>query len=101
LPQLDVIPDDGKHFVSDVEVFTKDGRRYAHSVEQPRGRTSANPLPQAELEAKFLDCAERSVTPDTAERVLQLLRRFDEQSRVAAVTDILAAGSLPETRQAA
>ena len=100
-PQPDVIPDDGKHFGADIEVFTKDGRRYAHSVEQPRGRTSANPLPQAELEAKFLDCAERSVTSDTAERVLQLLRRFDEQSRVAAVTDILAAGSLPETRQAA
>ncbi|HTW70272.1 MAG TPA: MmgE/PrpD family protein, partial [Acetobacteraceae bacterium] len=45
-PQPDVIPDDGKHFGADVEVFTKDGSRYAHSVEQPLGRTSENPLPQ-------------------------------------------------------
>ena len=94
-PQPDVIPDDGKHFGADVEVFTKDGSRYAHSVEQPLGRTSVNPLPQVQLEAKFLDCAQRSVTPDAAEQALDLLRRFDSLPRAAAVTDILAGGVAP------
>lgn len=100
-PQPDRVPDDGQHFGADVEVFTKDGRRYAHSVEQPLGRTSANPLPQAALEAKFLDCAKRSVTPQAAERVLELLYRFDQQPRIAEVTDILAAGSVSEPPPAA
>ena len=98
-PQPDVIPDDGKHFGADVEVFTKDGNRYAHSVEQPLGRTSANPLPQERLEAKFLDCAQRSVTPKAAGQALELLRRFDTLPRVASVTDILAAGCVPGAGQ--
>jgi 2-methylcitrate dehydratase PrpD len=97
-PQPEIVPDDGKHFGADVEVFTKDGTRYAHSVEEPLGRTSANPLPQAQLEAKFLDCAQRSVTRDAAEHALELLRRFDALPRVAAVTDILASACVAQTR---
>ena len=93
-PQPDVIPDDGKHFGADIEVFTKDGRCYAHSVGQPLGRTSENPLPQEALEAKFLDCAQRSVTRTAAEQALDLLQRFDTLPRVAAVTDVLAAGTM-------
>src|SRR3984957_16461331 len=94
LPQPDKIPDDGEHFGADVEVFTKDGAHFAHSVPRPLGRTSANPLPQPRLEAKFLDCTQRSVTPSAAGHALELLRRFDTVSRAADLTDILAEGAI-------
>jgi 2-methylcitrate dehydratase PrpD len=101
LPQPDKIPDDGEHFGADVEVFTKDGAHFAHSVPRPLGRTSANPLPQPRLEAKFLDCTQRSVTPSAAEHALELLRRFDTATRAADLTDILAAGAITEPAQTA
>jgi 2-methylcitrate dehydratase PrpD len=101
MPQPDKIPDDGEHFGADVEVFTKDGGHFAHSVKQPLGRTSANPLPQPQLEAKFLDCAQRSVTPEASEQALELLRRFDEVPHVAELSEILAAGCITEAAQLA
>lgn len=94
LPQPEKIPDDGEHFGADVEVFTKDGAHFAHSVQRPLGRTSANPLPAPRLEAKFLDCAQRSVTRTVAERALDLLRRFDTAPRAAELTDILASNNI-------
>jgi 2-methylcitrate dehydratase PrpD len=100
LPQPEMVPDTGEHFGADVEVFTTDGDRFAHSVRQPLGRTSANPLPQARLEAKFLDCAQRAVTRDAAEQALELLRRFDAAPRVTALSDILAAGCAEPLRPA-
>jgi 2-methylcitrate dehydratase PrpD len=96
MPQPDRIPDDGEHFGADVEVFTKDGNHFVHSVKRPLGRTSANPLPQARLEAKFLDCAQRSVTRDAAEHALELLHRIDHAPRAAELTDILAAGCVAD-----
>jgi 2-methylcitrate dehydratase PrpD len=92
VPQPERVPDDAEHFGADVEVFTRDGQHFAHSVTRPLGRTSTNPLPQLQLEAKFLDCARRSVTGDAAEQALALLRRFDAAANVAELSDILASG---------
>jgi 2-methylcitrate dehydratase PrpD len=99
-PLPEVTPDTGEHFGAEIELFTTDGRHLSYSVERALGRTSANPLPQARLEAKFLDCAQRSVTRAASEQALEKLRRFDEMKRVAELTDILATGCAAELARA-
>ena len=83
---------DTAHFGAEVRVLTKDGRSLAQQVDRPLGRTAENPLPAAILEAKFLDCAGRSLRPDAAVGVLDLLRRLDTLADVAVLRDALAEG---------
>ena len=83
---------DTAHFGAELRVTTTDGRSLVHRVDRPLGRTAENPLPAAILEAKFLDCARRSLRPDAAERVLALLRRLETLTDIAALRDALAEG---------
>lgn len=76
-----------------VEVRLKDGgiRRGATSV--PRGDAS-NPLSDAELEAKFMECASLALGPDRAGRALDLIRRFADLGNVRELTAVLSSGVL-------
>ena len=85
--------DDTAHFGAEVRVLTKDGRELAHQVDRPAGRTAENPLPETVLEAKFLDCAARSLRVEAARHVLDLLRRLDTLADIAVVRDALAEGA--------
>ena len=49
--------DPANHFGGEVVVTTRDGRRLQARVDQPLGRTSANPLPHDRLRKKFELCA--------------------------------------------
>jgi 2-methylcitrate dehydratase PrpD len=80
------------HFGAEVTVTTTDGRRLAKTVDIALGRTSANPLPPAALEAKYRDCAGRALTADAVDRSHDLLADLETLDRVAALGDILAAG---------
>lgn len=51
--------DASNHFGGEVVVTMRDGRRLHAKVEQPLGRTSANPLPHERLRKKFDLCAAR------------------------------------------
>ena len=49
------------HFGAEVRVTLRDGTVHAAKVDQPFGRTSANPLPPALLKEKFVNCALRAL----------------------------------------
>jgi 2-methylcitrate dehydratase PrpD len=84
------------HFGAEVRITTVDGRQFIRTVDIARGRTSANPLPQALLEAKYRDCAARALSADAVARSLALLTAFETLKRVAALSDILAGGCRAE-----
>ena len=75
---------------------TTDGRRLSKAVDSALGRTSANPLPRAVLEAKYRDCAGRVLVPDAVARSLDLLANLETLDRVVTLGDILAAGCTTE-----
>jgi hypothetical protein len=65
----------------------------ARKVSRPLGRGPENPLPEALLEAKFLNCAQRSLSAGAARRLLSLLRGIDGVARIRTVTDALVASA--------
>ncbi len=85
--------EDTAHFGAEIRVLTKDGRQLAHQVDRPAGRTAENPLPVATMDAKFLDCAARSLRADAARGVRDLLRRLDTVADVSTLRDALAEGA--------
>ncbi|MGE0116768.1 MAG: MmgE/PrpD family protein [Dongiaceae bacterium] len=74
----------------EVEVVMKDGRRFTEKAAKPYGRLPGHPLPAEKLEAKFLDCARRVLTPSAAEDVLALVRQIDRVS-MRAILDAMTA----------
>jgi hypothetical protein len=61
-------------------------------VARAAGRTSANPLPDARIEAKFLDCANHVLTPDASRDALGMLWRIDGIEDISTVTGLFEAG---------
>lgn len=72
-----------------VEVTLLDGRVLRHEVLQPRG-SPAHPLSDAELIAKFVDCAGRARQPLAAEPANALARRILELHTAVDAGEILA-----------
>jgi hypothetical protein len=85
---------DTQHFGGEVRVTMHDGRTLEARVDRPLGRGPQRPLPQARLEAKYLDCATRVLEPSAARRALALVARFEELADVAELTRVLDEGSL-------
>ena len=85
------------HFGGEVRITLKDGRTLSRRVNQPIGRDSDHPLPQYLLEAKFIHCATRALSPATAHGLLALLRRIDQVAGIRQIT----AAMLPPQRAAA
>ncbi|MEA3131892.1 MAG: hypothetical protein QOF46_3687, partial [Paraburkholderia sp.] len=88
-PLADQQPD---HFGAEVVVQLRDGRRVAKRVARAAGRTSANPLPDARIEAKFLDCANHALMPDASRDALGMLWRIDSMEDITTLTALLEAG---------
>jgi 2-methylcitrate dehydratase PrpD len=88
-PLADQQPD---HFGAEVVVQLRDGRRLSRRVARAAGRTSANPLPDARIEAKFLDCANHALTPEASRDVLGMLWRIDGLNDITTLTALLEAG---------
>ncbi|MFM0298997.1 MmgE/PrpD family protein [Paraburkholderia sediminicola] len=88
-PQADQQPD---HFGAEIVVEMRDGRRFAKRVASAAGRTSANPLPNSRIEAKFLDCAQHVLTDAASTDALAMLWRIDELDDLATLSGLLEAG---------
>lgn len=88
-PLADQQPD---HFGAEIVVELRDGRRVSQRVARAAGRTSANPLPDARIEAKFLDCASHALTPEACERALATLWHVEQMEDLAVFTAQLEAG---------
>ncbi|ATQ58548.1 MmgE/PrpD family protein [Paracoccus yeei] len=85
--------DDANDYGAEVVVTLKDGTVLRQSVAAPLGRGPETPLPQDMLEAKFTDCARRTLTDDGAAQVFALLMRLDALPRATALTDAIEAAT--------
>ena len=74
------------HFGAEVHVHTRDGRTLESKVDQPFGRTSANPLPKERLKEKFENCARRVLDAEATAAIYDAVERFETLSDVRAVT---------------
>ena len=101
LPRIHAAPhpqmrmDTTEHFGAEVRVTLTDGRVLAQTVERPLGRGPENPLPMDLLEAKFLNCAQRVLSAETARSLLATLHALDSLTEL----DELTAAMQPESRQ--
>jgi 2-methylcitrate dehydratase PrpD len=76
-----------------LDVLLTDGTRRQGAVLAPRGHPKA-PLSDAELEAKFRDCAAHALSPRGVDTTLARLSRFGDLARVSELTEVLS----PRTR---
>ena len=81
------------HFGAEVRITLRGGTVLAQKVDQPFGRTSANPLPPELLKEKFVDCA-LLVLP--ASSVTQLYAALQELERLDDIRKLTALISLPQ-----
>jgi 2-methylcitrate dehydratase PrpD len=93
-------PEDN-HFAAQVTVTTTDGARLVARVDQPHGRTSANPLSREALKVKFDNCARRALPDGRVEQLYAAIGEFDKLKDVRTVTGIIAGDIDQLQRQAA
>ncbi len=86
-----------EHFGADVSVTLTDGRVLTKSVPRPLGRGPSIPLPPALLRGKFIDCAQRSLSPEAADRLHAALDTLETVSQIRALTE----ATIPRTALAA
>ncbi|HEX2174030.1 MAG TPA: MmgE/PrpD family protein [Dehalococcoidia bacterium] len=76
-------------FAGRVEIVLRDGTRLDRRVDYPRGSVE-NPLPEADLLAKFHALAGRAIGRDRADRVVQMVQEIEGLPDVRALTTELA-----------
>lgn len=75
---------------AEVEVEMLDGRRFRKVVHDLRGHPR-NPLSRADLEAKFISCAEGRMERDRVRRVIDVIQGLDHVPSVRQLTALLGA----------
>jgi 2-methylcitrate dehydratase PrpD len=88
-PHPEMTMDSSEHFGAEVRVTLTDGSVLAQKVRQAVGRGSADPLPVALLEAKFLDCASRVLPAGSARGLLTMLRGLEGVANLGSVTQAM------------
>ncbi len=83
--------DPTNHFAGEVVVTTRDGRRLKARVDQPLGRTSANPLPHDRLRKKFELCAARVLGQGAIAAAGDAIERIETLADVREITRHLGA----------
>jgi 2-methylcitrate dehydratase PrpD len=73
-----------------IDILLRDGRRLGQAASGARGYPD-RPASDAELYAKFMACARRTISDASAERALGVLRHIDEIQDVRTLTDALQA----------
>jgi 2-methylcitrate dehydratase PrpD len=79
------------HFGAEIAVTLRGGTVLSHKVDQPEGRTSANPLPQARLKEKFENCANRALRVERTSAVYAAIMDLEKLADVRAVNDAMVA----------
>ena len=69
-------------------ITLRDGRRLERRVDQAKGQPK-NPLSDAELTAKFRDCAARVLAPERVDAVLRAVEGLPTVPDVSAVARLL------------
>ncbi len=76
----------GQGFAAEVKITFVDGRELASRVLRPLGRTAANPIPPAQLKAKFADCAASALS---TQQVTAVSKALDQFETIASVRDFM------------
>jgi 2-methylcitrate dehydratase PrpD len=86
-----------EHFGADVTVTLTDGRVLRKSVPRPLGRGPSIPLPPELLRGKFMDCAQRALSPQAANSLHGLLDALESVDQIRTLTE----ATIPRTALAA
>ncbi len=78
------------HFGAEVKVTLKDGTVRAKKVDQPFGRTSANPLTPELLKEKFVNCARRVLPEPRVAQLYAAIEKFEQINDVRELTALTA-----------
>jgi 2-methylcitrate dehydratase PrpD len=90
------------HFGAEVKVTLRGGSVLTHKVDQPAGRTSANPLSHDRLKDKFDNCALRALSADRTAAVYAAIMDIDKLADVRAINNaMLGEGAKPRAAAAA
>ena len=81
--------DPANHFGGEVRVTFKSGQTLSANVQQPLGRTSANPLPAERLRAKFELCAVRVLGVLPIARACEAIGQIETLDDVRTITALL------------
>lgn len=73
-----------------VTVKLRDGRKYTHQVDVPKGHPD-HPLSEAEIYAKFRTCASLALSPDRVEQALEALIRLEQLDQITPCVALLGA----------
>jgi 2-methylcitrate dehydratase PrpD len=73
-----------------VTVKMRDGAAYSHEILESKGKPG-NPLSEAELIAKFKDCASRALSRERIERSLDMLRGLEKIGDIGELMEVLCA----------
>ena len=88
------------HFGAEVKVTLRGGTVLGTKVDQPAGRTSANPLPASLLKEKFDNCAKRALPAERVGPLYSAIQGFENLKDAREMTAIMA-GEPGRTRAAA
>jgi len=78
------------HFGAEVRVALRGGKALTARVDQPFGRTSANPLPATLLKEKFDNCAKRALPAERAGSLYSAIQGFENLREAREMTAIIA-----------
>jgi 2-methylcitrate dehydratase PrpD len=88
------------HFGAEVKVTLRGGKTMSAKVDQPLGRTSANPLPPERLKEKFDNCAARVLASESVRALYAAIQDFENLRDVRDITASMA-GKAEHPRPAA
>jgi 2-methylcitrate dehydratase PrpD len=89
----DIFPADN-HFGGRVRITLRDGGVLQAQVDQPLGRTSANPLSPELLRAKFTLCASRALREDAVVGIADCIERIETLPRMEALMALIAGAAI-------
>ena len=79
----------GNHVGAEVTVTLVDGRTFSAKIAKPLGRTSANPVSDAGMMAKFESCAARALPMAQVKQVAQAIETFEHYDTMSAFTRLI------------
>jgi 2-methylcitrate dehydratase PrpD len=77
------------HFGAEIKVTLRDGTVHAQKVDQPSGRTSANPLAPELLKEKFVNCALRVLPESNAMQLHAAIEKLEQLKDVRELTMLI------------
>ena len=107
LARVHAAPYTGKQFAPDdpfdaeIKITLTNGRTHSAKVDRPLGRASDDPIPAAQLRAKFENCAQRVLTPQAAAAAARTIEAFENLESMRSFTALLepAEENVGRTRQ--